>query len=510
MSPFLSRAFSLALPVSLLSHTALADVTPAEVWADWRAYMEGMGYEVSATENTSGSDLTVEGLNMKFATPDSGGELAMTLGRITFTQNGDGTVSIVLPDTMPITIKGTEGTPDQKPITMALNYSQADHALTASGSPEKMTYLYTAQTVGLDLTQMQVGTDTLDATEARLNFAGNGVSSTTTMTIGDLRGYDQSASVDSLSIDFAFADPDTPESQGAGKGTMNGISLNGTGTLPAMVAKGADINAMLEAGFNVAGNVSYENGSSNFDIKDPQNGAYVMTTSSQGGTLGVKMAPEGIVYDVSQKDVNVGVTAAAMPFPIELAMAESGFNLTMPVRKSDDPQDFAFGITLGDFTMSDIIWSMFDPTAQLPRDPATIVVDLSGKMKLLVDILDPEMATGRISGPGELQALNVGTLLVSAAGAKLEGSGDVTFDTAGPALVPGLGTPVGDVNLALAGANGLIDKLVAMGFLPQEQAMGARMMMGLFAVPGDTPDTLKSKIEFTQDGQILANGQRLR
>jgi hypothetical protein len=36
------------------------------------------------------------------------------------------------------------------------------------------------------------------------------------------------------------------------------------------------------------------------------------------------------------------------------------------------------------------------------------------------------------------------------------------------------------------------------------------MMMGLFAVPGDAPDTLNSKIEFTQDGQILANGQRIK
>ena len=50
----------------------------------------------------------------------------------------------------------------------------------------------------------------------------------------------------------------------------------------------------------------------------------------------------------------------------------------------------------------------------------------------------------------------------------------------------------------------------AMGLLPEEQAMGARMMMGLFAVPGDQPDSLKSKVEFTQDGQVLANGQRLK
>ena len=36
------------------------------------------------------------------------------------------------------------------------------------------------------------------------------------------------------------------------------------------------------------------------------------------------------------------------------------------------------------------------------------------------------------------------------------------------------------------------------------------MMMGLMAVPGEEPDTLNSTIEFTEDGQILANGQRIK
>jgi len=50
---------------------------------------------------------------------------------------------------------------------------------------------------------------------------------------------------------------------------------------------------------------------------------------------------------------------------------------------------------------------------------------------------------------------------------------------------------------------------MSMGILPEEQAMGARMMLGLFATPtGD--DELSSKIEVNAEGQVLANGQRLR
>ncbi|WP_405117314.1 hypothetical protein [Phaeobacter sp. BS23] len=49
-----------------------------------------------------------------------------------------------------------------------------------------------------------------------------------------------------------------------------------------------------------------------------------------------------------------------------------------------------------------------------------------------------------------------------------------------------------------------------MGLVSDSDAMGARMMMGMLAVPGDGEDTLTSKIEVTEDGQIKANGQRIK
>ena len=66
------------------------------------------------------------------------------------------------------------------------------------------------------------------------------------------------------------------------------------------------------------------------------------------------------------------------------------------------------------------------------------------------------------------------------------------------------------MDLSLTGANGLLDKLIEMGFVSSQDAMGARMMMGMLAVPGEGPDSLKSKIEINEQGQILANGQRLK
>ena len=509
MLRFTPFALTLALPFTLVAQAAWADLTPQDVWGDWRSYMEGMGYEIAATETANGDTLAVSDISLSFAMPEAQGDITMSLGTISFDQNSDGTVAIIMPDVMPITMTGNGGLPNSD-FSMEMTYTQSGQALTASGDPKAVTYLYTAQSFAMDLVQMMAGGQDIGQQDIRMKVNGTDVSSTTTMTIGDMRGYEQSGSIANVAYDIFVKSIEGDEGQGAIKGNIDGVSIAGTGTIPLEIVDGADVAAMLNAGFDITGTIGYAAGSSAFDIKDPQNGNYVMNSTSQGGEIGVKMGADGLAYDVSQRGLNLSVVAEAMPVPIDIQMAESGFNLAMPVSKSDEVQDFAFGIKMSDFTMSDFIWGMFDPSAQLPRDPATIVLDLTGKAKLLIDWMNPEAAAQMTGNPADVKEVTLGSLLVSAAGAKLEGAGDIAFDGAAAGLVPGVGNPVGDVNLALAGGNGLLDKLVAMGLLPQDQAMGARMMMGLFAVPGDAPDTLKSKIEFTADGQILANGQRLR
>lgn len=509
MSRLTPITLGLALPFSLLAQAALADLTPQQVWGDWRSYMEGMGYEISAAEETSGDTLSVNGLTMRFPLPENEGDVTVAIDTIAFEQLNDGNVAIVLPDVMPFLVTGKGGPTGDQDMNMRLSFTQSGQSMTASGSPEAITYVMGAPSFGMSLDEMMVGGVDMTANNTRFNLSGTNLATTTSLTLGDTRGYTQNGSIESLSYDIFAKSNEGDEGQGAIKGTIGGVTMTGEGTLPLSVTAGADMAEMFAQGFDVTGNIAFGQGNSSFDIQDPQSGNYVMTTSSSGGAFGVKMGAAGLGYDVSQTGLNVAVTVEGMPFPFEVAMKESGFNLAMPVSKSEDPQDFALGIKMADLTMSDMIWSIFDPQGQLPRDPATVLLDLSGKAKLLVDWMNPE-EIGLGGNPGEVQKITLGTLLIDAAGAKLEGDGDVAFDGAASGIIPGMGNPVGAVNIALAGGNGLLDTLVNMGLLPQDQAMGARMMMGLFAVPGDAPDTLKSKIEFTQDGQVLANGQRIR
>ena len=84
------------------------------------------------------------------------------------------------------------------------------------------------------------------------------------------------------------------------------------------------------------------------------------------------------------------MTTADLPFPIEISMANAGLNFEFPVQQSDEVQPFGLGFNLTDFTMSDVLWGIFDPAGALPRDPATIALDATGTAKVLMNIFDPE------------------------------------------------------------------------------------------------------------------------
>ena len=206
----------------------------------------------------------------------------------------------------------------------------------------------------------------------------------------------------------------------------------------------------------------------------------------------------------------MSMSAPTIPFPqVNLGYQEASFGFQMPVGVADEPQDFSFLTRIVDLTVSDDIWAMFDPTNQLPRDPATLVIDTKGKAKLLVDIMDPAAveAAGE-APPAELHALDITALQAKIAGAELTGSGALTFDNSDLVTYGGMPAPTGKIDLKLVGGNTLMDKLVAMGLLPEDQVMGFRMMLSMFAnATGE--DELTSTLEF-KDGGFFANGQQLQ
>ncbi len=508
MTKFRKTATSAAaLSLCLSGSAAFADLTAQEVWQDWQSYMAGFGYQIDGSESTSGDTLTVSDVSMSMELPEDAGRFSISVSEFSFTDNGDGTVTMTIPDVMPVSI--SVDSPDAEDVDMTMDYVSKAFSMVASGDPDALTYAYQADELSLVLKELVVEGQAVDIGTASMTMME--LQGTSDIKNGNVRNIAQKISTGPVTYQMDFVDPEGSGGRMVINGSLSSMGFDGQGDYPSDMNTD-DMSAMLKAGFGFEGGFTHTG--SQFSMNFQESGEMMqVNSSSESGAFAVAMDSGKLLYDVSSNNMNVAIAGAEIPFPVELAMAESGFKMQVPVSKNDQEQDFAFGITLGDFTMSDMIWGIFDPSQQLSRDPATIMMDLTGKAKLFFDILDPEQMESVDSGqviPGELNSLSLNSLRVSAVGAELTGNGAFTFDNTDLQTFDGMPAPDGSVDLKLTGANSLIDKLVAMGLLPEDQAMGARMMMGLFAIPGDGEDTLTSKIEVKSNGQILANGQRLQ
>ena len=484
--------------ITLMGSTAsFADVTSQEVWQDWHDYMSGFGYEVTASPAVTGDSVTLDSLMIAMPLPDDGGMIKVDLGKISFKDQGDGTVAIILPEQKPIAISVNND------FSVTLNYDTTGISMVVSGSAEDMTYTYSAPKISISIADLVIDGEKVE--DAKLDLALTNVAGTSTSKMGALRNIVQSFTSDMVTYDFAVTEPGGSSTM-AVKGSMADFKVSSDTSIPAEV----DFEKMSDAldnGFSASGALAW--GANGYDFSSNDNGTTVNgMSSSDSGDLNFAFSRDVFNYGGKAIGTKASFTSSDFPFPVDITIAESVFSLLMPAGPSDEPKDFNLTIKMVDFNVNDMIWGMADPMGKLPHDPATIVLDLDGKANWMIDILDPENADADI--PGKLHALNLKSLQVKVAGADLTGNGAFTFNNDDLETFDGLPAPTGAIDLKLVGGNGLMDNLVAMGLLPEDQAMGVRMMMGMFAVAGDGDDTLTSKIEVNGDGSVLANGQRLQ
>ena len=492
-----------AVFMTLMGSTAsIADVTSQEVWNDWYNYMTSYGYEVTVSPEVTSDSVIVDGMKMSMPLPDNGGTINVNLGKISFKDNGDGTVSVMLSDISPLTISANND------FSVSLNYDISDMSMVVSGSAEDMTYTYSAPQMALSIADLVVDGEKLD--DAKLDIVLTNLSGTSNSKMEGLRKLAQNFTAEKLTYDFALAEPNNGDFSMTIKGSMADLAGKFDSSIPAEMdfSKMADA---LDSGFASGGTLSW--GAGGYDFASSERGNSVTgSSSSESGSLTFALSRDALNYAGTAKGTKASFTSSDLPFPVEITSAESVFNLLMPAGPSDEPKDYNFTLKMIDFNVNDMIWSMADPTGKLPHDPATVVLDLNGKGNWFIDIMNPEEAAAnseKFDVPGELHSLELKDLQLKVAGADLTGNGAFTFNNDDLETFDGIPAPSGELNLKLVGGNALMDNLVAMGLLPEDQAMGVRMMMGLFAVASGE-DTLTSKIEVKEDGSVLANGQRLQ
>ncbi|WP_171240174.1 DUF2125 domain-containing protein [Ruegeria sp. HKCCA5491] len=507
MSVFLRRSCGAVFAYAIVTQGALADLTAQDVWNDWQSYLTQMGYTVSREQSVDGNVTSVSDMSIAMALPEEDATFQMLVPQMTLTENGDGTVSIGFPESFPMTVSG-EG--EGETFSANILYTHNSLELVVSGAPEDMTYDYSAASLGIKLDGVEVNGEEMPGDILGANMEMNDLTGSSRMKVGENRSVDQTFKAAGLTYGLVFEDPESDETAKI-DGNLSQLDFEGTSVIPSDFDT-SDPQAFYEAGFEFSGLFTY--GSGTTVMAGTSDGeAFSMGSESEGGRFAASFDAQRLAYDVEQNSAKLAVTTADLPFPIEIAMANAGLKFEFPIQQSEEIQPFGFAINMTDFTMSDVLWSMFDPAGALPRDPATISIDTSGTAKVLTNFFDPEAVESlefAEDAPGELHSLKINELLISLVGAKLTGTGDFTFDNSNTEELGGLPNPTGAANLTLTGANTLIDKLIGMGLISDSDALGARMMMGLMAVPGEEPDTLNSKIEFTEDGHIVANGQRLK
>lgn len=231
------------------------------------------------------------------------------------------------------------------------------------------------------------------------------------------------------------------------------------------------------------------------------------------GTGKLKLNQKSLNLFLESTKTDLSLSHDDLPFPIALKLKKLSTNISLPLAANIKAEPFSVGIELSDFTMSEVLWSLFDKDRVLPRTPISAILDAYGRTKILMSDLKSVILnnlTAQGSFPIELENLTLEKFYLSGASATVNSSGTFEFDSSDLLTSRGLLSPIGQLEIKVQGGDTLLDRLIEINLIPKAQAVGIQMMLSIFAVPGDLDDELKALLEFTEDGHILANGQRIR
>ncbi|PYF11890.1 uncharacterized protein DUF2125 [Rhodobacter viridis] len=502
MARLTSAGTTTFIALLMSSTAALADVTPEQVWESWQKQYSAYGFTVTpGSVERDGDVLTISDLVLtnetttEIGTDKTVSKTVLNVPSILLEDLGDGTVQ----GTVDGEIDGTNETTDAtgKSETAKIKIDKTDASVVISGTPEEMSYLVDAPSVTANIEAQPA---TPGGKPALLGMTLTGLTGTQSMSSVGGQGTKADLKATGMSLTMTGTDPEDATTINA-KIDMKDLAIKGDTMMP----EGADAAKLGDAiakGMHTNSDMSY--GALTFTMdSDTKQGPVTVSGSAESGHAIIAFSRDAVRYAATGTKTKVDVQTAEFPMPMSASIDQGEIDFAMPLAATAEPQPFTGKVSLVGLSLSDQIWKMIDPTTKLGHGPATLIIDLTGKGKAMVDLFSPAAAASPVP-PVEIDSLDVNKLQLTAAGAELTGAGALTFDNS-----MGMPMPLGAVDLKLSGANKLMDGLVAMGVMPQDQVMFAKMMMGMYAVPtGD--DLFTSKIEFKEGGHILANGQPIK
>lgn len=498
MTYFTAPAF-----VVLMSGTAHAALTADQVWQSWKDAGLLAGLTVSAaTENKDGAALTLNGVSV--APPNLPG---LTISDMILTEESDGSVTIRPGASIGVDLT-SEGT------TGAVKVTHDGLMVTArEGEDGGLVYEYKAATVNVAIDAVYSGAMPLDgsaakpaSTKGKVGFTE--LSGSYSDTPGTNRAFGLDIAAKKLAYDIATDDPGLPMKTTSVSETTD-VAMSFDMILPATVSLAtiddpANFGKALQEGMSLT--VSTKQGvstgkASQEDMIFP----YQMSITAGAGEATAVFNKDTFAIQSTGDGLSLDMTSTALPVPVKVTSGPVVVGLTSPVMSGVAAGDYGLVMKLSQFTVNDEAWAMLDPSGALKRDPADLVIDIAGKAKLDFIALMAAEESGETPPTPAPETLDIKELTLKIAGAAFAGTGAFTFDN-----TSGVPMPLGEANVSLSGGNALIGGLIATGMVTEEDAMGARMMMGAFMSPGAEPDSLTSKIEAKANGEIYVNGQRVQ
>lgn len=481
-----------------------ADVTAEQVWENWKVIGTVYGQTYTAGSiNRVGDTLTLTDVVMDMASGNM--KMAGTIPEVAFREVGDGTVAITMSDSYSMNMNAA-GEIGRAAVKGRVTIGQNGLVMTASGTPEAINYDMAADSIVLSVADF---TTDDEPHELDIDVTISNADMTYQVVPGDTVGITSTFAAQAARFQIAGKD-DSGSGSVEAAGQMNALAGASSGAIPKAAAIG-DLTKMLAQGYTTDGSFTYDAGNLAITSVDPNGSTTIVNSSSKGGSLNFSMDKDRIAYGLVGKSVALKAGGSAIPLPdLTAAYDEAAFSLLVPVSKSDEAKDFALQTRLQGLTVSDLIWSMVDPGASLPRDPATLIIDLKGRAKPLLDLLTADQSARMAVQPFALEALDVTALQLTVAGAEFKGDGALAFDHTQPNVLGGVAPmPTGKLNLSLTGATTLLGKLQTLGLVDPQITMTFGMFTGMLAKPGPTPDSFVAEVEFKEGGQILTNGNPL-
>lgn len=528
-----AAALALAMP-------AWAEITPEQALQEFTDYYEDSGYVVEVGSREARGDAIVLGdlvLGFEVAAPTEGQGLdeetrealedqriSVTLDELTFAPDGEGVLVTAAPGGQVETRLFGADSGMVETTVHALSMEGLSVTIAEAGEGgEGRRYDYEAGALASTLLKATSGGEPVDA-DATFTLTGLAGQNTVTPEGDDRRGLASSSTIERMAFDLALpaqAEEPFPGAGARGATTVSvaaeAVTLTADGTTPADLA-GVMERAEADPGVFfrevLDGAVEMALGATSLSIAQepgtpPQDQGFTGEVSYETTGLTVGFGEGAISYETSATGARFSAQGGGMAVPsVEGGYDEGAFALTAPLTEADEAQPASLRSSVQGLTLSEDVWSLFDPQALLPREPASLDLTLDGQMRVTGDIFAPD-ADPTAPPPFEFDQAGL-SLALDMVGATLNAQGDFTLDNEDTITFTGFPAPTGTLEIEATGIDVLLDTLSQMGLVAQDQLMPARMMLGLFARP-DGDGGYVSTIEVDgAEGAVTANGQRIR